>query len=62
MHVAIPISQRYAISEQRGNSERKIRLIDDIMASAANSIITADDTNIPDTIGAFIAISPYFPS
>ena len=41
----IPLTPRYAISEQHGNNPQKIRMIDDFRASAINAIITTEDTN-----------------
>ena len=57
---AVPLTPRYAISEQHGNSARKIRLIDDFRASGINSIITTEDANIPDALDVFMAIASYF--
>ena len=55
----VPLPPRYAISEQHGNNAPKIRLVDDFRASAINAIITTEDTNIPDTLDVFTAVSSY---
>ena len=55
-----PLAPRYAIHEQRGPQNVKLRLIDDFRAFAANAIVETDDTNIPDSLGVFVAVAPYY--
>ena len=55
----VPLTPRYAILEQHGNAEPEIRLIDDFRASAVNAIAECDDTNVPDNLDVFFAISAY---
>ena len=55
----IPLTPRYAIKEQHGTQKQKIRLIDDFRASGANAIVGTDDTNIPENLDVFFAISPF---
>ena len=45
--------------EQHGNAEAKIRPIDDFRASGINVIVETGDTNIPENLDVFIAISLY---
>ena len=54
-----PLTPRYAIREQHGNQPSKVRLIDDFRASWVNAIIETEDTNIPDSLDAFIAVASY---
>ena len=55
-----PLTPRYAIKEQHGEQLPEIRPIGDFRPSTINAIIETDDTNIPDSLDAFIAISSYF--
>ena len=53
------LTPRFAISEQHGDQAQKVRLIVDFRAPAINSIVETNDTCIPDTLGAFVAIASY---
>ena len=55
----VPLTPRYAISEQHGAQKREIRLIDDFRASGVNAIVTTDDTNIPENLDVFFAITSF---
>ena len=55
----IPLTPRYAIKEQHGTQKQKIRLIDDFRASGVNAIVETDDTNIPENLDVFFAISSF---
>ena len=55
----LPLTPRYAIQEQHGLQESKIRMIDDFRASAVNAIVSTDDTNIPENLDVFAAIACY---
>ena len=55
----VPLTPRYAIIEQHGNADAKIRLIDYFRASGINAIVESGDTNIPENSDVFIAISSY---
>ena len=57
MLATIPLTPRYDITEQHGQQQTKIRLIDYFRASAINAIIETNDTSIPDTIDVLIAVS-----
>ena len=41
--------------EQHGNQERKIRLVGDFRSSGINSILPAEDTSIPQTLGDYLS-------
>ena len=53
-----PLTPRYLI-EQPGPTETKTRLIDDFKASGINGILTTADTNIPDNLDKFLAVTAY---
>ena len=56
----IPLTPRYAINEQHGNQQAKIRLIGDFRASEINSIVETEDTDVPDSLDAFVAVASYY--
>ena len=56
----LPLTPRFALSEQHGLQERKIRVVDDFKASGINDLLSTVDTAIPDTLDAFLAMSTYF--
>ena len=51
------LTPRYALGEQHGEQNKKIRLIGDFCASAVNAIIETDDTNVPESLDSFISIA-----
>ena len=55
-----PLTPRFAIREQHGEQKPKIRLIDDFRASEINAIVETVDTNIPDSLDVFTALTSYF--
>ena len=55
-----PLIPRFAIREQRGSSEPKIRLIDDFRASAANHLVSTQDTDIPQNLDIILSIASLF--
>ena len=60
MQTTVPLAPMYAIRAQHGNQIPKIRPIDDFRASDINAIFETGDTNIPDSLGAFISIDSYY--
>ena len=52
---SVALTPRYAISESHGGRAAKVRLIDDFRASGINDTISVQDTNIPESLGVFLA-------
>ena len=57
---AVALTPRYAHKEEHGGRESKIRVIDDFKASGINALLETTDTNIPDTIDAFLTAATYY--
>ena len=60
MKAKSPSTPRYAIEEQRWNQKKKVRLIDDIRASAVNAIVQTGDTNVPENLGGCFSIAAFY--
>ena len=54
-----PSTPRFSPRGQRGNQERKIRLIDDFKALAINAIIETDEPDEPGNLEVFVALASY---
>lgn len=54
------LAPRYALFEQHGGGPRKVRVVDDLRASAADAITDMRGASIPDSMGVFSAVASYF--
>ena len=54
------LAPRYAIFEQHGGGPRKVRIVDDLRASAVNAITDMKDASIPDSSDVFLSAASYF--
>ena len=57
---AINLTPRFAIWAERGGDPRKIRVIDDLRASGANSVAAMHNTAAPDCLECLLALAVYY--
>ena len=59
MAESICLSPRFAVEEFHGEGARKVRIVEDIRASGANSVPPTRDTAVTDSLDSILALEAY---
>ena len=56
----LPLTPRFAKTEQHGSNQPKTRLLDDFWESGINELAATQDTDVPDTLDASLSIASLY--